>query len=421
MRSLFIRVKLLLVSFLFWGVEVDAHNEGTSLERLEMLAVEKAPELEQLISTRASLDASAIAEGTFKDPKLQAGITNVPTDTFSMAQENMTQIKLGLVQEFPRGSSLSLRTKQLQHMATGQGFKKSAMEAEILRAVRMSYIELYYLISAKKILQDAKRVFSHLVQVTTSALSVGKGLQHDVLRAQLDLTEVERKLVQIDEDIRKVRASLARLVGNDVAKSVRPHMAPKWHAPGNLAYIQSSLKHHPTIRMDDSLVDASKKGVEISNEQYKPAWSLGANYSVRQGSSGVPRKRRVDFVGVQLTTELPLFTKNRQDKLVVESIEKHKASRSIRRAHFLNLKKETEEYYASWEQLKLQENIFKRRLLPEAKQYAKATLNAYENRQADFPTVSRAHDKYLVTRLQAIRVQTKRQKVRAYLLYLEAK
>lgn len=412
---------LIIIALLFWGNEANAHNEGPSLEELEKIALEKAPELEQLHSTQASLEASAIAEGTFKDPKLQAGLINVPTDTFSTTQENMTQVKFGLVQEFPRGSSLSLRTEQLRHMATGQGFKKSAMEAEILRAVRMNYIELFYLISAKKILQDAKRVFSHLVKVATSTLSVGKGLQHDVLRAQLDLTEVERKLIQIDEDIRIVRASLARFVGDDLAKSVRPHNIPKWHVPENLTGLQDNLKHHPMIRMDDSLVDASKKGIEIAEEQYKPAWSLGAHYSVRQGHAGMPRKRRSDFVGIQLTTELPFFTGNRQDKRVLENTEKHKASRSQRAIHLLNFRKEAEEYYATWEQLKAQEKIYKNRLVPEAKQYAEATLNAYENTQVDFPTVARAHDKSLMTKLQSVRVQTKRQKARAYLLYLEAK
>lgn len=409
------------LSFFLCGSVSYSHNYRPSLKDLEKIAIEKAPELEELHSSQDSLESSAMAAGTLKDPKLQAGLLNLPTDTFSTTQENMTQIKFGIIQEFPRGNSLSLRKEQLRYIATSKGFKKSAVEAEILRTVRMNYIELFFLTSAKKILKEATRVFSHLVKVTTSTLSAGKGFQHDVLKAQLDLTEIERKLLQVDEDIRIIRANLARFVGNNMAQFVEPRIIPRWDDPGKLSNIHESLNHHPMIRMEDSLVNANKKGVEIAKEQYKPAWSLGAHYSIRQGYSGSPRQRRKDFFGLQLTTELPLFTSNRQDKRVIENVEKHKASKHKKTIHLLNLRKEAEEYYATWEQLKAQEKIYKHRLVPEAKQYAKATLNAYENTQVDFPTVARAHDTSLMTRLQFIRIQTKRQKARAYLLYLEAK
>lgn len=392
-----------------------------NLTYIEAIALKRAPELEQIVNIQSSVEESAIAEGTLKDPKLQAGLINIPTDTFSTTQENMTQIKFGVVQEFPRGDTLSLRSQKLNHIARSHSYKKILIEAEILRAVRMNYIELFYLISAKRILNDAKRVFSHLVKVATSTLSVGKAFQHDVFRAQLDLSEVERKLIEIEESIRKVRANLARYIGNSLANEVNPIGMPKWKSPKKLSEISADLRNHPMIRMEDSLVDASKKGVGIAEEQYKPAWSLGAHYSIRRGSSGLLSQRRSDFVGLQITTEMPFFTKNKQDRRVRENIKKHKASLNQRSVHLLNLRKEAEEYYASWEQLKSQEKLYKNRLVPEAKQYAEATLNAYENTQVDFPTVARAHDKSLMTRLQSVRIQTKRQKARAYILYLEAK
>ncbi len=56
---------------------------------------------------------------------------------------------------------------------------------------------------------------------------------------------------------------------------------------------------------------------------------------------------------------------------------------------------------------------------PESKQYAKSTLTAYENRQLDFPTVARAHDREIMVSLQKLRLQTNLYQARAHLLYLE--
>jgi len=396
---------------------VDSHSY--SLQDLEKIAVEKAPELEQLRSNQVAIEESAVAAGQLSDPKLQAGLINLPTDTFNTTQENMTQIKFGIVQNFPRGSSLAIKSEQQQLLAVGEGQKHQAIEAKILRIVRMNWLELYYLLSARKILNDAKKVFAHLVKVTTSTLSVGKGNQHDVLRAQLDLTQVESQLIQIEEYIQKVRARLARLVGAETSNSVYPNDLPKWPAPSDKTTLHARINQHPIIQKDDSLIAASRKEVELSKELNKPAWSLGLQYSFRQGHATMSSKRRADFIGVQLTTELPFFTSDRQDRKVAASMARHSASKSQKAINLLDLSLKLSEYSAIWVQLKKQESLYKNRLVPEAKQYAKATLTAYENRQIDFPTVARAYDKELMVSLQSLRIMINRYQARVSLLYLE--
>ncbi|MBT4880663.1 MAG: TolC family protein [Alphaproteobacteria bacterium] len=282
----------------------------------------------------------------------------------------------------------------------------------------MNWIELYYLLSARKILTETKTVFGHLVKTATSMLSVGTEFQHNVFRAQLELTQVESKLIEIEEDIKIVRANLARLVGPKIARIVHPRNLPKWSNPSAESSIRKNIMQHPVIKSDDSAIEANQKGIELSEELYKPAWSLGLQYSFRQGR--MSQRKRSDFVGVQITTELPFFTSNRQDKRVTASLEQYKASKSQKEINLLNLSKEVSHSYAAWMQLKKQENLYKTKLVPEAKQYAEAALNAYENTQVAFLTVAKAYDMKLTTLLQSVRIETKRQKARAYLLYLEA-
>lgn len=416
---MFICLKAFLISCLF-SFTAYGEKQNTSLELLERVAVENAPELEELDHVQKSYEASSIAAEQLPDPTLQIGAINIPTDTFDFTQENMTQLKFGIVQKFPRGSSLGINSEQQHILAKKTRYNHELTKEELLRQLRHDWLDLYYLLKAKTIAQQTTVVFKHLVRVTTSTLSAGKGNQHDVLRAQLELSQLENRLIAIEESIQKVRANLARWVGYKLAQHAYPKSLPNWETPKTPQLLQKNVKYHPLLLASDKSVHAAKKDIELSKSNYFPAWSAGVNYSVRKGRSGMNRKRRADFVGVQISTELPLFPGNRQDKKLTASIERYAAAKSKRKQIFLNLYKEIARVYATWKQLSAQNKLYRATLLPQAKMYAEATLNAYENTQVDFPTVARAYEKELNTSLKATQVLMNLYKARANLLYLEA-
>ncbi len=408
-----------ILSFsLFNNPKVCAHQEYT-LSDLEKIAVERAPELEALRQNQLALEEIAIATGQLSDPQLQAGLINVPTDNFKTTQENMTQWKVSLSQAFPRGRSLALKSEKQRIMAQQTGERQNLTEAEILRVFRTDWLELYYLIHAEKILKKARGVFQHLVKVATSILSVGSGSQHDVLRAQLDLSQVESRLIQVQNDLGMVRARLARWLGDEIISQLNPHQLPKWKMPLSMETIQASLLQHPTLLIAEKSVASAQKDIDLADAAYAPAWSVNAHYSLRQGRAGMPRKRRADFVGMQLKTELPFFTGNRQDRKMAASRARYVASKSDKQKALLLLSRDLSSTYSMWQELSKQYKLYQNRLYPEAQQYAKSTLTAYENRQLDFPTVARAHDREIMTALQKLRIQTNLYQARANLLYLE--
>ena len=56
--------------------------------------------LDQLRARRDALGESAVAEAELPDPQLRFGALNVPTDSFDLDQEPMTQVQIGLRQQF---------------------------------------------------------------------------------------------------------------------------------------------------------------------------------------------------------------------------------------------------------------------------------------------------------------------------------
>lgn len=397
-----------------------AHPQSLlSLSDVEKIALETAPEILELQNNEKSFDEAAVAANTWPDPQLMAGAMNVPTDTFSFDQENMTQIKLGLSQMIPKGKSLQFKSEKNKMMSLFSKRMNHNTKAIILRTVRQEWLNIYYWLMAEKIVNENRAIFKHLVKVTESLLSAGKNNQHDVLRAQLELSQIDNRKIQISEEIGKARARLARWIGHEKSEAVLPRKLPQWMPPPSVNAISKNIANHPLLTSSDALVEATKQDVRLSEEDYKPGFMVGVNYSLRQGDNPMSHERRSDFLSAQVTMDLPIFTSKRQDKRLASKIALLHASKDKRMRAFKDMQSHLAKEYVRWEKLKKQSALYKKRLIPEAKQYASATLTAYQNHQSDYPAVAKAYVTELNTKLEGLKINVELNKSRIELMYLE--
>ena len=404
-------------ALIFFLYGMSAHS--TSLQKVEQVALDTSPELAELRSKEQALLDAAVAAGQLPDPVLHGGIINVPTDSFSLTQENMTQIKIGIVQTFPKGRSLSMSSKKKRFFASAEHFRLKNMEAKIRFNVRNEWLDLYYWTQAVKIVDKNRSVFKHLVKVTESILASGKSRQHDVLRAQLELSQIKNRQIQIAEQIDNARSRLARWIGQPLASDALPTHMPTWSQPPNRKILVQKLMLHPSLQTDNSLINANRAGVELAKQQYKPGWLADISYSVRQGDNAMTNKKRADFIGAQISLDLPVFTAKRQDKKLASSLADLNAAEDAKFTNIRKLKSDLDQYWTTWQKLTQQEKLYRQRLLPEANYYAKATLTAYQNDLSDYPAVARAYVIELNTQLDALKIMVDRSKARVALLYIE--
>ena len=413
---------VLCMSILFllfgWGVVYAA---PLTLKQAENIALLQSPEMKSLQAKFHALAQSAIAAGQLSDPKLMLGAMNVPVDTFNFSQEPMTQVQVGLQQTFPRGRSLHYRSLERNDISIAEFHKLQAMRLQVLQGVRISWLNLFYWLHAKRIILKQKRIFRHLVKVTESMLANNKAQQKDVIRAQLELTELDNRLLEVHQKIATARAQLGRWIGPVLVRQANPMHLPTWPAISKVRQIQSSLKHHPVLQTDDALISAGHAGINLSKQQYMPGFTVGVAYGFRQGRDMINNRNRPDFLTAQVSIDLPLFTHNRQDRILKASEENLIASEENQMSHYRQLQEAMKQQYAIWLEQRKSAWLYRSRLIPEAKQYAEATMTAYQNAQTDFPTLARAYIRELNTELSGLKANVDRDIARANLLYLQGR
>jgi len=398
-----------------------AYAEETilTLAQAEHIALKNDPVINKLTAQTQAMNERAIAVGELPDPKLKLGLISLPTDTFKVDQEPMTQLQAGVNQMFPRGKTLDYKRQQSLSLADVKQAQQANEKLTILRSVRENFLEVYYQIQANQIIQQSRQSFSWLVKNTEMHYATGHKNQQDVVRAQLELARLDERQTRILADEEVARAQLSQWLEQAAYHSISDSF-PSLKPVETREVIKSTLQEHPIIYAEDAQLEAAQFDVKINEEQYKPAYGIDVTYSKRFGHN--PNgELRSDFLSAMVTVELPLFPDKRQDKQLSASKQQLLASRYTRIDKLRTLSTLVDKAYAQWQGLASRYRLYQDKLLPESEFNVNASLTAYQSGVTDFSTLIRAQLTELELQLETLRLQVDRAKAQATLLYLSGK
>jgi len=369
-----------------------------------------------LLANADSYQELSIAAGELPDPKFRAGIANFPFESPSFTREPMTQLQFGLRQSFPGGNTRLLNNEKFKIQALEQVQKADNRELEIIYSVRTTWLDIYYWRRSQTIIEKLRPYFNDLLSVTTDLYSVGIKDQQDVLRAELELSHLDDRLLKIDRKVAQAQSQLSRWIKSDAYRTLAAKF-PSWPQLPNLDDLQGNLASHPMLAAATARIDAQNKNVNIAHESYKPNWAVDLGYAYRDGvlPSG---ESRSDFISLGVTVDLPLFKKNRQDKQLAAAVNQRRAATESHEelSRFLHSQLATE--YTNWESLNQRIALYKDQLIVQTDSQAELALQAYQNNTADFSEVMRSYIARLNVQVDYEHLQIERAKSYALLMKL---
>ena len=114
--------------------------EELSLNDAEQIAIQSDPAQQIYQAQQNALIAEGKAGATLADPMIKLGVANLPVDSFKLDEEPMTQLSIGLSQQFSRGNELELTQKgfnQQSELAVLQGLDRQLLvKKEIQQLLR---------------------------------------------------------------------------------------------------------------------------------------------------------------------------------------------------------------------------------------------------------------------------------------------
>jgi len=155
----------------------------------------------------------------------------------------------------------------------------------------------------------------------------------------------------------------------------------------------------------------------LAEESLRPGITVNTSYGHRDEDRN--GRDLPDFVSVGVSMDLPFFTAKRQDKQVSAAAERVAAEEAARLLAIRKLRSMQRDAGERVNQLEQQITLYQESLLTQMASLADAAQVAYASDQADFAEVMRARIAQLNARIEAVRLETERQKTLALLQYLD--
>ena len=377
-----------------------------TLAAAEDLALAAEPGQLALEARAAALDERAVVAGELPDPMLRVGLNNFPLESGGFSTEGMTQAVVGFRQAFPAGKTRSLSYEKFGLLSDQMSENASARGRSVRTATQKAWLELYFLDRAETLIRDSRPFFADLAEITRSLYAVGRKTQQDVLRAELELSRLDDRLIDIERQRGRARSALAEWIGEDARRPVASNF-PNWNSLPTLADLHQGLRTHPALAAASAEIDASDASVKIADERSKPSWALDIGYGYREGNlpNGDPRS---DLVTVGVTVGLPFFRKKSVDSTLTAALQEHSAAKSSRLRLERELGSQLEAEHAQWRELTRRLDLYDTQILKQAKGQAEAALLAYQSDAGDFADVMRSYIGYLNTQIEHIRLSVDR-------------
>lgn len=379
-----------------------------TLAEAEESAVTAEPGTLGLLSKASAMQEYAVVAQQLPEPVLRLGLNNFPIESGGFDTEGMTSVGIGIRQEFPSGSSREASARYYDSMAAGLRDNAGARKDRVLLAVRSAWLDSYQYQEMHKLIAESRPLFVDLASVSQSLYSVGRKSQKDVLRAELELSRLDDRALEIERQNNHARAVMSEWIGPQSGRPIATTLPSSDGLP-SLDELQRRLRQHPLLQAADKTIAAKDAGVEIAGERGKPRIALDVGYSYREGflASGGPRS---DFVSVAVSVGLPMFRRQSVDSALTAALGERSAAQSDRERLLRSLRSELASAYMRWTDLNRRVSLYETKILAQSRDHADAALIAYQNDKGDFADVMRGYVDDLDVRTELLRLKVERAK-----------
>ena len=382
-----------------------------SLGRVQELAVERQPALAALQAGAASARHAAAAEGQLPDPRLKLALQNVPTQTFSLTEDPMTQTMVAVEQMIPGGNKRELRRRRMEAEAGQMDAELAAQRAAIRRDAGLAYLNLVGTARQAALLRELQAQTRLQVDAERIGAATGRASQADALTARQMLTMVRDREAELAIQLAVGRAELGRWIGA-AADDPLPDSLPEQPAAPALADLEAGLAEHPTHSAQSGSVNTAAADLALARESTRPDKSIEIGYGKRSQQFG-------DMLSVQFAMELPLFPGERQDRQVASRQAQLERARALEEDHLRMLRADLASLYAQWNGTRERLRRIEEELAADAARRAESALAAYRSGRGELAPVLEARRAEIEARLQAVQLATQVARLRLQIGYYE--
>jgi cobalt-zinc-cadmium efflux system outer membrane protein len=322
-------------------------------------------------------------ESSLPDPTLSVGYASNggPLPGQGLGTQPTSNIGFMVSQEIPYPGKRKLRGDIAAKEADTEFQQYLAIQLNVRSRVTQAFHRLHHDYAVLDILSEGKDLLSQVIRVSEARYSAGKAAQQDVLKAQTQLSILEARIEEKQQDREtneaELNALLNRRPGTLVGVPIDSEPAPLRQSVEEL--LAKAAVGSPDLRKAQEMIQRNELAVNLARKEFHSDYTVSGGYFYMGGMPAM-YQFRVDI-------PIHLHTGQRQRPALDEQVYRLSESRRDFEAAEQNLQfRVREAYFAAQTAYRLMK-LYEDTILPQSSLTIESSLPSYETGGTDFLSV----------------------------------
>lgn len=317
---------------------------------------------------------------TLPDPKLTLVNVGVGQPFSSLSRSEFAYRGIGVSQEIPFPGKLALAGEEAQREADSERENYRSVILEKTAQLKFAYYDWFYVSKAIEIVTKNRDLLSNFEQIARARYSVGKGIQPDVLKAQVEVSSLAQQIEMLEQKKSVTEARIRALLNTEVPLN-RPADVRQSPFPLKLdSILQMVESRSPRLRSSQAMVESRAVGIDRAAKEYRPDF----NFSV-QWQHTAPQFP--DYYMATAEIKLPVYFGRKQRLGVEEAQARFQESRQNYEATRQDLVFEAKDQYFTAVTSEKLLALYQSGIIPQSSVSLESSLAGYEVGSVDFLTL----------------------------------
>ena len=341
-------------------------------------ALEKNPEAQSAQHTINALQRRVPQVKALPDPMVSVGWAGNLAPFSVMQGDNSSYRGVTVSEQFPYPGKLKLRGEIASKEADAAQANYEAIRRSVTAEVRAAYFNYFYFDRAIQTTEQNKELLEKLSKIAEARYRVGKAMQADVLRSQVEISLLIEKLTVLEQQRGTAQARLNVFM---VRSPESPLLPAAEVEPATIRYSLDELyalatANDTTVLLNKTMVERGHLAVALAQREYRP--DIGVSYMYQQRSA-LP-----DMNGVTFSVNIPVFYKNKQRQGVAEASEDLMSAEKMRDNRLNEVKFELKQQYLGAKASERLLTLYSKGVVPQSSLALESSMASYQVGNVDF-------------------------------------
>ncbi len=353
-----------------------------TLDDVVRTALAKNPAVQSAAHSVAAQRAKVPQASALPDPTFGVGWMGNPRPFSVQTGDPSSYRSVSAMQLVPFPGKRSLRGQIAGREVDASQWDLEAVRRRVVADVKAAYYDYWYYNKAIRTTEQNRDLLSKLSQIAEARYRVGKGMQADVLRSQVEISMLLQKLTTLEQQRATAQARLNTLLARDPDAPLPPAADVTNASPLNYPLedlYKLARENDPEYQRMQKLVERNELAINLAHKDYLPDLSVGYMYEQRPAMP--------DMHGFTFTVNIPVFYRSKQREEVLQAKEEEISASGARDNRqnelYFDLKQNYLAAKASDNLLKL----FSQGVVPQSSLALESSMSAYQVGNVDFLTV----------------------------------